>query len=40
MRDAVDAGDAAKSYAILTDKNDGFIRLTVGCAGYPGWEPA
>ena len=39
MRDAVVAGDAAKSYAILTDKNDGFIRLTVGCAGYPGWDP-
>ncbi|WP_350349145.1 hypothetical protein ABIQ69_04190 [Agromyces sp. G08B096] len=40
MRDAVEAGDAAKSYAILTDKTDGFIRLTDGCAGFPGWERA
>lgn len=37
MQDAVDRGDAAASYAILTDKTDGFIRLTVGCAGFPGW---
>lgn len=40
MQEAVDAGDAAKSYAILTDKTDGFIRLTDGCAGFPGWETA
>jgi hypothetical protein len=38
MAEAVDAGDSAKSYAILTDKTDGFIRLTDGCAGFPGWE--
>ena len=37
MGEAVDAGDGAKSYAILTDKQDGFIRLTDGCAGFPGW---
>lgn len=40
MQEAVDAGDAAASYAILTDKTDGFIRLTVGCAGFPGWATA
>jgi hypothetical protein len=33
----VSAGDAATSYAVLTDKVDGFIRLTDGCAGFPGW---
>jgi hypothetical protein len=38
MREAVERGDAAKSYAILTDKTDGFIRLAYGCAGFPGWE--
>jgi hypothetical protein len=37
MGEAVDAGDGAKSYAILTDKQDGFIRLTDGCAGFTGW---
>ncbi|WP_395245808.1 hypothetical protein ACGGZK_08370 [Agromyces sp. MMS24-K17] len=37
MQEAVDQGDAAASYAILTDANEGFIRLTVGCAGFPGW---
>ena len=40
MQERVDAGDAAGSYAILTDKVDGFIRLTDGCAGFPGWERA
>ncbi|UOE42638.1 hypothetical protein [Agromyces larvae] len=39
MQEAVDRGDAAASYAVLTDKTDGFIRLTVGCAGFPGWSP-
>jgi len=37
MDEAVAGGDAATSYAILTDKVDGFIRLTDGCAGFPGW---
>ncbi|GAA1516216.1 hypothetical protein BJ978_001786 [Agromyces terreus] len=37
MSEAVESGDAAKSYAILTDQQDGFIRLTDGCAGFPGW---
>ncbi|MEV1131389.1 hypothetical protein [Agromyces sp. NPDC049794] len=37
MEEAVDAGDAAASYAALTDRTDGFIRLTDGCAGFPGW---
>ncbi|MRG61336.1 hypothetical protein GE115_15880 [Agromyces sp. CFH 90414] len=37
MAEAVESGDAAKSYAILTDKQEGFIRLTDGCAGFPGW---
>lgn len=40
MHDAVSSGDAATSYAILTDKHDGFIRLTDGCAGFPGWARA
>ncbi|WP_136708460.1 hypothetical protein [Agromyces sp. H66] len=37
MEEAVNAGDAATSYAALTDRTDGFIRLTDGCAGFPGW---
>ncbi|WP_394552980.1 hypothetical protein ACDF64_01315 [Agromyces sp. MMS24-JH15] len=37
MQEAVDRGDAGASYAILTDRTEGFIRLTVGCAGFPGW---
>lgn len=37
MTEAVNSGDSAASYAILTDKQDGFIRLTDGCAGFPGW---
>lgn len=40
MQEAVEAGDAAKSYAILTDQTDGFIKLAYGCAGFPGWEQA
>jgi hypothetical protein len=37
MEEAIASGDAARSYAILTDKDDGFIRLTDGCAGFQGW---
>ena len=37
MEEALSVGDAATSYAVLTDKQDGFIRLTDGCAGFPGW---
>ena len=37
MEEAVTSGDPATSYAILTDQHDGFIRLTDGCAGFPGW---
>ncbi|QAY73149.1 hypothetical protein ET445_07100 [Agromyces protaetiae] len=40
MDEALDAGDAAKSYAILTDKTDGFFQLTIGCAGFVGWATA
>ncbi|WP_156761685.1 hypothetical protein [Microbacterium karelineae] len=34
---ALERGDRAESYRLFTDKTDGFYRLGLGCAGFPGW---
>ncbi|WP_221584814.1 hypothetical protein [Microbacterium sp. G2-8] len=34
---ALERGDGAESYRLFTDKTDGFYRLGLGCAGFPGW---